>query len=69
MKLIHFYIIFILKTIETEQQNNKICHSVSVKNHRLMFEETVLPSAQVYGFRSARSFTTLMLFDVVVPIG
>ena len=31
MKLIHFYIIFILKTIETEQQNNKICHSVSVK--------------------------------------
>ena len=32
MKDIHFYSIFILKTIETEQQNNKICHSVSLKS-------------------------------------
>ena len=69
MKDIHFYSIFILKTIETEQQNNKICHSVSSKNQRLMFDETVLPSAQVYGLRSARSFTTLLLIDVAVPIG
>ena len=34
-----------------------------------MLDETVLPSAQVYGLRSARSFTTLLLIDVVVPIG
>ena len=32
MKDIHFYSIFILKTIETEQQNNKICYSVSLKS-------------------------------------